>query len=1503
MLHLKKYAHPTVELDPMEWDFISYTRDRIQCEATNQSKTVKALLIPDGNSIRQWVWVRVPLHPGIKRAATVDELDVDIWMDAARGMGNASSDLTGRSFQINRFPFDDTKDLDHSYTIVVAPQHRCGAHVHPVNSLINRAVPDLINPWRGNVLVFRHGKKGNKAIINVEEKDWTAIEWIVSAVFRKGVVGCITCRSKDCSLCDAFRPPVPTRVLRTRKRGPHVFWTSCDLILCLLRFLNLVQLVNFSHIDKHSKYFTQLHLRGRIARYLSPFFTKNRCTGVNTSRPSTFNNFFTILEATQSWVVGSVALAAASVLSDPICPDNLNLITFRRNLGVWRRFLVDEAGFSIHSMHPSTGACSQAYYITITTSAVSNLGSLFFASPNTDQWIAIGPSELMTPVLENVSEHRHLRGLDPQDRIHPSLASTAVHWTYRYHTSFEEAVTLHDSTDSWDTPCGLSCPGICRSAHGLKGFARVKWGGINGEHRDDDSALLQIGESRLTYRLGTTCDNELCPSCPLYKEPGADEETAEEGEESESEPHKSFTEDYQARVKAAIMAHKPPFIRMYIALMYGAGAHNASYVPVPARKGIDHCVSADDLDTRWWMPFERNSDAAMLDLALTRRTVHHWPFDTAAHLTSSFTICVSSQLSAEGKLTPETPPVNLLFANETRGTMTALRGNVLVVKHGVQGEIVDMLPSDADIAEAIVKSLIHHERRVFRQPRISMRRATAVPFFGVRGAFACQPPVPVRCTRGLLHSRDLERLSAPARKRRDNFWRCWTETGVAWWARLPKDSRRRFGSGPQHISYGGQDAAVLGRVEGRSGFTQSANPHLIFTKSGGGSPCRRPEHARHVSAVYKFEFNRARVTVSCVAAESVLPTLLSSRTTSQMNVLTKTHLVSLYPKMTRKGMGLLAWPAVVNGFEEYIDFGENRPNPGGGTLHVGTGKFLRCGWSCPRRLRQVAGLNGIGVYQWAAGERTQWILGTYYPESTAMYSSLPTEVELRFIEGAYFSEVADYSHVCRQARAVVQSMLSLRGTYLLLRYFDVDDIALFWSALDQGRGGICGSGAAWILRSRPGWEPTNLNAVVATGRAGPIRILLRGKGWAEDVVPSRIPFVYPSRPPRHPIPTLLADSPNRETTWRFKKVGRPELTLTETVHETVFQHIVGALDTMGTVLLTSTTIVALHAWECMEKFATPRAGTQHQPELQSQATWRGGSSGYFALKNGACGAHCPGLLRRMRGGRGIGLLRWRATAAGATGLGMGDGCLEVEWEDAETDRGADTVGSDAYGGFCQTAYAFGWSWCSCENIACETFMFPRDIRPTVGSETRLSNNPKEDNILRTAHAVVHSQPPFPRLFQGLLWPTSCSRAYVVPVPLDHGLTYFCTADDLRVHTWIMPRSEAMPKLPMFMAPHAIVGGNTQLGTLAWREPYALGRYLLIFMTSVDDLGPVNTTVPTSGSKTIHGDVLVMLETDGVVEDVGEGDTARVSMLFSRYDGSWWMRTSKLIDPHLARGRP
>ncbi|KAJ7623956.1 hypothetical protein DFH06DRAFT_1340282 [Mycena polygramma] len=536
---------PTEVLNEMTWDHVEFTREQINRDTTAGCKTVKAILIPDGQIMNNWVWIRVPLHPGVRKAATVHELDTDVWIDAGRGSSGPSYDRTGRVFQINRFPFDEPEPLQHSFTIVVAPQNTTGPNVHPINVKINRRVPSLEEPWRGNVLVFRHSSQQNKPLVNVEEKDCTVVECIITTAFRTGFhFGIKAWNGIGCSsLCLA------------QSSTPPAFCEPANQLLVPILFGAFVEL---SHVNKQCQTYAKSYLRGRVARYTSPFFTTTIAPMplVNTESPRMFKLFFEVMLRTKSWIVGSVALAVASVLSDPSCPLNLNIITSRTRLKDWLYFL-RKSGFIVYSMSWSSGAYADAgrvrvtmchpliqascarlhpdptlmqltvqpYNVYITTAASEDLGALFFAGHNTDQWVAIGAHEIITPVLENVSEQRHLQGWRPASLGLSLLTPQSIRPTYREEPTFPGATTLDPTTEHWGRPCGLSCPSLRRTVKGLPGFAHIKWGGMDGKDEATDLALRIIGETERVYRTGSVCINARCRRSPCYEASLVDEES------------------------------------------------------------------------------------------------------------------------------------------------------------------------------------------------------------------------------------------------------------------------------------------------------------------------------------------------------------------------------------------------------------------------------------------------------------------------------------------------------------------------------------------------------------------------------------------------------------------------------------------------------------------------------------------------------------------------------------------------------------------------------------------------------------------------------------------------------------------------------------------------------------------------------------------------------------------------------------------------------------------
>ncbi|KAJ6486495.1 hypothetical protein C8R47DRAFT_1072432 [Mycena vitilis] len=151
--------------------------------------------------------------------------------------------------------------------------------------------------------------------------------------------------------------------------------------------------------------------------------------------------------------------------------------------------------------------------------------------------------------------------------------------------------------------------------------------------------------------------------------------------------YEAYDLQYQARVADAIYNQNPPSGNLCTALFFGAGSPERSYVPVPVRLGLEVAASSDDLDLTWWLPIGRESNDSSIDVAATRICITRWPFHSPTPLSRCFTICVAQQSNASDVAT--TPdyilPLNSFFTAECKGSLTPLRGNVLVICHTSKG--------------------------------------------------------------------------------------------------------------------------------------------------------------------------------------------------------------------------------------------------------------------------------------------------------------------------------------------------------------------------------------------------------------------------------------------------------------------------------------------------------------------------------------------------------------------------------------------------------------------------------------------------------------------------------------------------------------------------------------------------------------------------------------------------------------------------------------------------
>ncbi|KAJ7612372.1 hypothetical protein DFH06DRAFT_1015361, partial [Mycena polygramma] len=141
----------------------------------------------------------------------------------------------------------------------------------------------------------------------------------------------------------------------------------------------------------------------------------------------------------------------------------------------------------------------------------------------------------------------------------------------------------------------------------------------------------------------------------------------------------------------------------YTGMLFGVGADEPTFVPVPCRLGLrSKARSHDDLDTTWWVPVGHHPSESSIDLERTRLTITHWPFQATSSLRKVFTICVAAQPDAADTVDTEAPPVNQLFIKESEGWLAPFRGNVLVVARTSDGRLVDVAANDVDLISAIV---------------------------------------------------------------------------------------------------------------------------------------------------------------------------------------------------------------------------------------------------------------------------------------------------------------------------------------------------------------------------------------------------------------------------------------------------------------------------------------------------------------------------------------------------------------------------------------------------------------------------------------------------------------------------------------------------------------------------------------------------------------------------------------------------------------------------------
>ncbi|KAJ7169169.1 hypothetical protein C8R43DRAFT_1121059 [Mycena crocata] len=633
----------------------------------------------------------------------------------------------------------------------------------------------------------------------------------------------------------------------------------------------------------------------------------------------------------------------------------------------------------------------------------------------------------------------------------------------------------------------------------------------------------------------------------------------------------------------------------------------------------------------------------------------------------------------------------------------------------------------------------------------------------------------------------------------------------------------------------------------------------------------RVDWSGHMHSYLQFTRNGKKITISTTTSGSILPALLGSQLTTQMNVLLRDKALSFYPHLTMERKGLLGWPAPAPVPWMF--------NPNGGSVVPGISYMSNnaalgrpCGGECTRIWRAVRGLAAVGQFrfndQQDFGEHVigqeRDLLWRIEEVQLVMYNNIPPEIEAHFLEDVDWSDVVSYSRSSPQGRATAQFMLGLHVNQALQPFVPPDHRDNFWSLLGAGQGGVTGSTPFWVTEKCPTWRPRDLNTIVRHGGGDALRAFLRSWGCTQTDLAGRIPQVRTTASGNRPVLSYRIPSEYCTFNWLFTTPQGTQITVTETQDASVVRHLLGSAHTLQTMLLTRNIVLAFHPQHCTTRRAVFRTGAMSSSMEVNRAMDlhildMGVTRGNSGVASGNCGQQCLGLLRRVRGGRDIGLMRW-----------SGHGAL-------------DEFDTDAYGGFMQAKYGYCWTWSTCQTTQCELYHFPRDIR-VLGRPPALhlrETNPKLDLVTKKKYAIMNCTPGFATIYEGLLFATSCPDCMLVPVPLDYGIQTYTTMDDLRAYTWV-PAS--LVRIPLLFPPTETVGSVTCIHPLSWRVATDNGMTMLVFMAAIRDVAPINISIvpDEGGSKSAYGDILLMLEDAGKIVHPG----AHVSMCRKTFQ-SWW----------------
>ncbi|KAJ7056467.1 hypothetical protein C8F01DRAFT_1257732 [Mycena amicta] len=453
-----------------------------------------------------------------------------------------------------------------------------------------------------------------------------------------------------------------------------------------------------------------------------------------------------------------------------------------------------------------------------------------------------------------------------------------------------------------------------------------------------------------------------------------------------------------------------------------------------------------------------------------------------------------------------------------------------------------------------------------------------------------------------------------------------------------------------------------------------------------------------------------------------------------------------------------------------------------------------------------------------------------------------------------FSSFLVYAAVSRRCRDGAHAVLAHRVGVVLHRFGIPNDLqAMFWTVVAAARGGLTGSFLVWVSQPDATWWPSDLNFLVGCGGGVLMNACLCKLGFTATRVLSRIPKIvpYPNVPPVFPY--TETSFYNSDTVAFHSPHGR-RITVTETGDDYPLRLLMESEHSVQAGLWTPTTFIHLYPRDLLRGRSVKRGGSvfrrfaDDRPlDLHCLATRGIEVVPVFQPEcDSACNrCTCPGIVRRLRGGRGVLVLSW----SGERGDEM------------------DVLGDNASAGFTDGRYAFMWSWGTCENYRCVYYGQPADLYSYQDCPLVHEDGTKLQRLLWKCDAVRTTYPVFETVYEGFLFPTSCIRHLIVPIPLDYHASAYITIDDLRWHTWISPRPTGAPSFPMFFPPTMTSGSVLHASITARRLHVRDGYSIVVLLQSAGvDLRRNLLLFPASSAdhRSIHGDVLVYLASPKVL---------------------------------------